>query len=166
MTQLGTNLSLSLSLSAAAADWQGVLATTVVAKHIPSAPGARNSTIILDTGKNHAGVCRFKLQGSAENKGQKVVMRCALTQQLDHISTLKRTLISGRHRRAVFQLTCACVRVAVYPTTTLWAYIGKTTPFLRHFMLKLYRFTKTGSGQTYHGREGTHKKSCCGFYST
>ena len=74
MTQLGTNLSLSLSLSAAAADWQGVLATTVVAKHIPSAPGARNSTIILDTGKNHAGTCRFKLQGQA---GGKVVMRCA-----------------------------------------------------------------------------------------
>jgi alpha-L-rhamnosidase len=54
---------------------QGVLTTTVIATHIPSSPGSSNSTVILDTGKNHAGVCRFKLQGSAKNAGQKVVMR-------------------------------------------------------------------------------------------
>lgn len=56
---------------------QGVLSTTVVAKAIPTTPGASNSTIILDTGKNHAGVCRFRLQGDEKNAGQKVVMRLA-----------------------------------------------------------------------------------------
>ncbi len=56
---------------------QGVLPTTVVAKATPTAPGSHNSTIILDTGKNHAGVCRFRLQGSEKNAGQKVVMRSA-----------------------------------------------------------------------------------------
>ena len=76
---------------------QGVLSTVVVSKATPTAPGtyvilihsfihslhiyisngpgSTNSTIILDTGKNHAGVCRFRLQGSVTNAGQKVVMR-------------------------------------------------------------------------------------------
>ena len=51
---------------------QGILSTTVVSKAIPTAPGSANSTIVLDTGKNHAGVCRFRLQGKA---GDKIVMR-------------------------------------------------------------------------------------------
>ncbi len=56
---------------------QGVLSTTVVSSTKPTAPGSSNSTIVLDTGKNHAGVCRFRLHGSEKNTGQKVVMRSA-----------------------------------------------------------------------------------------
>jgi hypothetical protein len=33
---------------------------------------AQNTTIVLDTGKNHAGVCRFKLTG---HPGDRIVMR-------------------------------------------------------------------------------------------
>ena len=47
---------------------QGVLATTIVS----TAKTATNMTVVLDSSKNHAGVCRFRLTG---RKGDKVVMR-------------------------------------------------------------------------------------------
>ena len=47
---------------------QGVLATTVVS----TVTSATNTTVVLDSGKNHAGVCRFRLTGK---KGDTVVMR-------------------------------------------------------------------------------------------
>jgi alpha-L-rhamnosidase len=75
---------------------QGVLKTTVVAKHSPTALGALNATIILDTGKNHAGVCRFKLQGSAENAGQKVVMRYGELLNADGVSLNPMTSVAGQ----------------------------------------------------------------------
>ena len=47
---------------------QGVLPTTVVSTIIT----ATNTTVVLDSGKNHAGVCRFRLTG---RKGDTVAMR-------------------------------------------------------------------------------------------
>lgn len=47
---------------------QGVLATTIVS----TTTTVTNTTVVLDSGKNFAGVCRFRLVGSA---GDKVVMR-------------------------------------------------------------------------------------------
>ena len=73
-----------------------MLTTTVVATHIPSTPGALNSTIILDTGKNHAGVCRFKLQGSAKNAGQKVVMRYGELLNADGVTLNPMTSVAGQ----------------------------------------------------------------------
>lgn len=75
---------------------QGVLTTTVVAKHIPSSPGSTNSTVVLDTGKNHAGVCRFKLQGSAKNAGQKVVMRYGELLNADGVTLNPMTSVAGQ----------------------------------------------------------------------
>ena len=73
----------------------GVLDTTVVSTtRREDANG--NSTIVLDAGKNHAGVCRFRLNGGAANAGKPVYIRYGELLGADKLSLNPMTSVAGQ----------------------------------------------------------------------
>lgn len=68
---------------------QGVLPTTIVS----TTKTATNTSVVLDSGKNHAGVCRFRLTGSA---GDKVAMRYGELLNADRKTLNPMTSVAGQ----------------------------------------------------------------------